>query len=231
MGAEHLLDRLPEKLRLNGLVRLASTPEAQAPTGGGPLQSEPARGELVRPGTIAARPSAGPLSGEALQPNAHPRLLDFVSPGLIELPLEQGDSMGTELGLRLASELQREPSRPWVAFVDPLGTLHAPGASAHGVLLERLLVVRPRQEALRRVLVRLVESEIFALVVIDLAGTPTEPVEEHLGSWVRVTRRLTVALRGGSQRVLLLTNRKAARPLPLAVSRRLEVSRVSTLLG
>lgn len=193
MGAQQLLDRLPEKLRQNGLVRLASVPEA-------------------------------------LQPSARPRLLDVVSPGLVELSLERGDSVGTELGLRLASELQREPSRPWVAFVDPLGTLHAPGVSARGVLLDRLLVLRPRQEALRRVLVRLVESEIFALVVVDLAGTPTEPIEEHLGGWVRVTRRLSVALRGQAQRVLLLTSRKAARPLPLAVSRRLEVTQVGPLL-
>lgn len=212
MGAQQVLSRLPEKLRQNGLVRLASTPEAR-----------------VRPGILAGHHEAILPVGE--RPAAlRPKLQSLVTTGLIELPLDRGDSVGTELGLRLASELQREPSHPWVAFVDPLATLHAPGVSARGVLLERLLVVRPQQGAVRRVLVRLVESEIFGLVIVDLAGTPTESIEEHLGSWVRVTRRLHVALRGQSQRVLLLTSRTAQRPLPLAVSQRLDAARVSAFL-
>lgn len=239
MGAQQLLDRLPEKLRQNGLVRLASPAEMPSIDGrplgeAAPTTSLPS---APRPGTLpllsgaeARLPHAERLHAEAQHPDAQrAELLGLVSPGLHELPLERGDSLGTELGLYLASELQRAPSRPWVAFVDPLGTLHAPGVSSRGVRLERLLVLRPRQEARRRVLVRLVESEIFSLVVADLAGTPTEPIEEHLGGWVRVTRRLLLALRGQSQRVLLLTNQEAKRPLPLAVSRRLDAARVSAL--
>src|SRR3954468_7553284 len=72
---------------------------------------------------------------------------------VIELAIHGGSALGTSLGLaacRAAQQaaVERGGSVPWCAFLDPSGTLYAPGVAAAGVELERLLVVRPSVEAL-----------------------------------------------------------------------------------
>jgi recombination protein RecA len=93
------------------------------------------------------------------------------------------------------------------------------------VALERLLVVRPGLEALSRVAIRLVESQAFAIVVVDLAAVPGAPLNVPLGSWPRIVRRLALALEGTEGIVLLVTDAGAERPLPLPVAQRIELAR------
>jgi recombination protein RecA len=116
---------------------------------------------------------------------------------------------------------------PWCAFIDPTGSLYAPGVHASGVDLQRLLVVRPDEDSIIRVTLRLVESKVFPLVIVDLKGLPGERFEPSLNAWVRVVRRLSQALEGTSHSVLLLTDKNAKRTLPLPVTERLLLSRRS----
>ncbi len=114
----------------------------------------------------------------------------------------------------------------WCAFVDPWATLHAPAVARAGVDLSRLLVVRPPLEAVARVAVRIARSRAFCIVVIDLAGVPGARAREgiRLDRWVNVVRRLALAVEKTDTTVLLSTDLRAPRPLPLPVSMRLELS-------
>lgn len=118
---------------------------------------------------------------------------------------------------------------PWCAFVDPFGSLYAPGVAQAGVNLERLLVVRPSLQALSRIVVRLVEARAFALVVVDTFSHVARPITKgttqvDLAKWVNVVRRLNTAVANTHSAVLLLTDKNAPRPLPLPVALRLELS-------
>lgn len=142
----------------------------------------------------------------------------------------QGTALGTTIALGACRAAQQnavihggEPT--WCAFVDPSGTLYAPGVQAAGVELERLLVVRPPASAISRVALRLAESQAFGVLVIDTLGLPGCSVDVALGSWSRIVRRLAVALEGTGNSVLLLTDATAHRPLPLPVATRIELSR------
>jgi hypothetical protein len=151
------------------------------------------------------------------------------SGGVIELSLGEG-APGTSLSLSLFRSLQarREQagqSVPWCAFVDPGGTLYAPGVAAAGVRLDRLLVVRPSLEALSRTAIRLSRSKVFELVVIDALGVPGASHEVAMRSWPRLVRRLALEIDGSSRSVVLLTSASAARPLPLPVAQRIEFAR------
>ncbi|MBN2197438.1 MAG: recombinase A [Polyangiaceae bacterium] len=160
-----------------------------------------------------------------------------------ELSLVGGAAFGTSLVLAACRSAQ-EQSRlrggelAWCAFVDPTSSLHAPAVTAAGVRLERLLVVRPPLEALSRVAVRLAESQVFAVVVIDLVGVPGATVMPPLkpsvafgramalGKWARVVRRLALATASTDTCVLLLTAEEAPRPVPLPVALRVELRRL-----
>jgi recombination protein RecA len=118
---------------------------------------------------------------------------------------------------------------PWCTFVDPFGSLYAPGVAQAGVNLERLLVVRPSLQALSRIVVRLVEARAFALVVVDTFSLVARPIAKgttqvDLAKWVNVVRRLNTAVANTHSAVLLLTDKNAPRPLPLPVALRLELS-------
>ena len=150
--------------------------------------------------------------------------------GVVELCVRGGAGLATSLALTACRAAQDEARRlggavPWCAFVDPSSTLFAPGVAEAGVALERLLVVRPTLEALSRVAVRLVESQAFAVTVIDTAGVPGAELDVSLGSWPRIVRRLSMSLEGSAGLVLLVTDAAAARPLPLPVAMRLELGR------
>jgi recombination protein RecA len=68
---------------------------------------------------------------------------------VIELAIHGGSALGTSLGLAACKAAQQAAverggaRNVWCAFLDPSGTLYAPGVAAAGVDLERLLVVRP----------------------------------------------------------------------------------------
>jgi len=150
--------------------------------------------------------------------------------GVVELSVKGGSGLATAVALSACRAAQEEARRfggavPWCAFVDPSATLYAPGVVQAGVALDRLLVVRPQLEALSRVALRLVESQAFAVTVIDTAGMPGAELNVALGTWPRVVRRLSMALEGSAGVVLLVTDAAAARPLPLPVAMRIELGR------
>ncbi|HEV8549640.1 MAG TPA: recombinase A [Polyangiaceae bacterium] len=187
---------------------------------------------------------AGAAEEEATGPNSDAlpfgfEALDQVLPdhgllrgGVVELALHAPGGLSTTLGLAAVRAFQRHgaPSfgaslTPWCAFVDPSATLYAPGVAASGVALERLLVVRPTLEALGRVAVKLAESNVFELVVIDTVGTLGQSLDYSLGRFGRIVRRLSMAVDGTRQSVLLLTDAREPRALPLPVAQRIEIAR------
>src|SRR5690606_36310370 len=95
---------------------------------------------------------------------------------VIELALAEG-APGTTLALSLCRTLQQVATRrgrelPWCAFVDPSGTLHAPGVVEVGVQLDHVLVVRPPLETLEPTACRLASSIAFDHVIADTVGVP-----------------------------------------------------------
>jgi recombination protein RecA len=147
-----------------------------------------------------------------------------------ELAIYGGSSLATTLCLAACRAARKEAAArggeaPWCAYVDPSGTLYAPGIDAAGVDRERLLVVRPGREALERTSIRLAESQAFSVLVIDTLGVPGAPMDVALGSWLRVVRRLALSAEGSGGCILLVTDGEAQRPLPLPVAMRMELSR------
>jgi len=150
--------------------------------------------------------------------------------GVVELAVAEPGALGTSIALRACLAMQQEArargaSTPWSAFVDPSGTLYAPGVAETGLDLERLVVLRPPLEALSRVALKVTESPAFAMVVIDTLGVPGATQSVQLGVWARIVRRLSMAVEGTERCVLLLTDGAERRPLPLPVAQRLELSR------
>ncbi len=201
----HVLDRLPAKLRKNGLI---------------------STGEQFFPAGLRARAGQAAHFGQLLLQGAWP------AGTVSELALSGGLSGGTALSLRACRHAQLEAQRgeeaqssSWCAFVDPSATLHAPGVRQQGIDLDRLLVLRPALEDIARVTLRLGLSHRISLLVVDLVGSPTAPLDLDLEPWVRVVRRLGSALAQSPGRVLLLTAKESPRPLPLPVGLRIEVAR------
>jgi recombination protein RecA len=170
--------------------------------------------------------------------------------GVVELATPRGLARGTSIALSACASAQAEArlrggdatEGAWCAWLDPSGTLYAPAVARAGVDLGRLLVVRPQPEALAKVAVRMALSRAFMVLVIDAAGVPgaarAAPArgrdagrlaspEEDLSRWVNVVRKLALAIEGGEGTILLLTDRQAARPMPLPVAMRIEVERVA----
>lgn len=152
---------------------------------------------------------------------------------VVELAVSGTAALGTSVALAAcraaqspragAQALATAAGQAWCAFIDPTGSLYAPAAARAGVNLGRLLVLRPNAEALSRTALRLVESQAFPLVVVDLAGVPGKPLDVPLAGWARVVRRLAIAVEQTESMVLLLTDAAAARPLPLPVAQRFEL--------
>jgi recombination protein RecA len=151
---------------------------------------------------------------------------------VVELMVAGATALATSIGLSACRSAQQAAAKlggdtPWCTFVDPSRSLYAPGVAELGVNLERLLVVRPSLEALSRTALRLVESQCFAVVVIDTVGMPGAELDVPLGNWPRIVRRLAMALEGSQSSVLLITDVGARRPLTLPVAQRIELHRAS----
>lgn len=168
-------------------------------------------------------------------PLHHPQLSQLLPDG--GFPLGQVSelcvahpSYATSLSLLACARAQQHAVRAlgqpaWCAFVDPFSSLYAPGAVQAGVDLQHLLVVRPSASDLVRISVRLVEARAFSLVVIDTHDVTRQLGNAlDLGKWVNAVRRLNLALMGSHSLVLLITDKNAARTMPLPVSLRLELS-------
>lgn len=168
-----------------------------------------------------------------------------------EICVDAGQGGATSFALwacRAAQEEARQRgSEAWCAFLDPSGSLFVPGVLEARVDPKHLLVVRPPLATakptqrgvldpwsrLHHLAVKLAEARVFEVLVIDMVGAvwsprphrtaPLAPVP--LTHWGKTVRRLSLAVRGTTSRVLLLTDRAAVRSLPLPVALRLELQR------
>jgi recombination protein RecA len=156
----------------------------------------------------------------------------FARGSVIELAVSGPSALATSIALHAVRSVQLAekgtPTGAWCAFVDPSSTLYAPGAAALGVDLERLLVVRPSLEALGRTSLKLAESPAFSLIVVDTLGTLGRSLDVSLAAWGRIVRRLSMAVDGTRRSVLLVTDAREQRSLPLPVAQRIELSQPSS---
>ncbi len=113
----------------------------------------------------------------------------------------------------------------WCAWVDATGTLFAPAVARAGVDLNKLLVVRPQADALARVAVRLAASRVFSVVVVDTAGVPGSATRQRLDRWGTAVRRLALSIEGSETSVILLTDARVRRTMPLPAALRIELER------
>ena len=158
---------------------------------------------------------------------------------VVEISAPNGLGHSTRLALGACASAQAR-EQAWCAWIDASHSLYAPGIRAAGVELERLLVVRPGAESLARAAVRVAQSGLFAVVVVERTGVPGAPV---LGErpvprspnavagrtrWDTVVRRLALAVEG-SETVVLLLSRPSAESLPVAMRLELGCPRRDTL--
>ncbi len=92
--------------------------------------------------------------------------------GVVELSAPRALGGSTSVALAAVRAGQGRSKSAWCAWLDPEGTLHAPGVVAAGVDLARMLVVRGPRAQLGRVAVKMVESGAFEVVVIDFDAVP-----------------------------------------------------------
>lgn len=88
--------------------------------------------------------------------------------GVVELRAPAGLGGASRLALAAVRAAQRRHAGAWCAWLDPEGSLYAPGVLQAGVVLQRLLVLRPPRPELGRVALKAVQSSAFEAVVIDM---------------------------------------------------------------
>ncbi len=211
----NILEKLPPELAL--ALRKRPLPSSEAPV-------DPS----VRT-ALEAPSSEGLPTGIALVDRELPDA-GLPKGAVVELAVQGTAALATSLALSVCRSAQRAVEGlggtvPWCAFIDPSRSLYAPGVARAGVRLDRLLVVRPPREALGRVAIRLVESQCFAVVVIDTVGIPGAELGVSLGAWPRVVRRMSMSLANTQGTALLITDSTARRPLTLPVAQRVELCR------
>ena len=186
---------------------------------------------LIQSGTIG---SLAAFEVESTQPAARPSgfdSLDELLPdrgypqGVVELCGAQRLGGATTLGLAAIAALHAADPQAHAAWIDPEGSLYAPGAAAAGVDLARLFVVRPPWERLTETAVKVATSSAFPLVVIDV-----DPHGEHVGRrplgsrGELFVRKMQLAAESAQGTVLLLTDAHAGRS-SLPVTLRLQLER------
>jgi recombination protein RecA len=176
---------------------------------------------------------------EAVLPDhGFPRgVVDLTSPGAL--------GGATSVALAAVKAGQSAGEHAWCAWIDPEGSLHAPGVVAAGVDLARLLVVRPHPTQLGRMAVKAVASGAFEVVVVDVdapdssrpipsgvrairAAPPPQVASRPNSSGRRLdllVRKLALAAEPSGATVLLLSDTERPRPVPWPVALRLELSR------
>lgn len=124
--------------------------------------------------------------------------------------------------------LQRDPEVS-CAWVDPEGTLHAPGLMQQGVELQRLLVVQPPRARLQAVAVRIARSGAVATLAVDFhpVGGKSAPPPLRGQQEDRWVRRLQLACEEGGAAALLVTDARVLQGSPLPVSLKLLLEHVA----
>jgi recombination protein RecA len=209
MSTAHDIAMLLEQLGSSRRVRLASSdPHPEGP----PVL------QLTWPGLESALPDGG-----------LPR-------GVVELACARALGGATSLALASVRSGQARARTAWCAWIDPEGTLHAPGVEAAGVDLKRMLVVRAPRTQLGRIALKVVSSGAFEVVVIDVDPVPgavRAPVDSKLEpakrskAWAPevLVRKLALAAEPSGSTVLLLTDSNRPRAAPWPVTLRLELAR------
>jgi len=136
--------------------------------------------------------------------------------GVVELAAPHALGGATSVALAAVRAGQARGKGAWCAWIDPEGTLHAPGVVAAGVELARMLVVRAPRAVTARAALKVVASGAFEVVAIDVDCVPRGDV---------LVRKLALAAEPGGTTVLLLTDSTRPRAAPWPVTLRLELSR------
>jgi hypothetical protein len=165
--------------------------------------------------------------------------------GVVELSAPRALGGSTSIALAAVRGGQARGKSAWCAWLDPEGTLHAPGVVAAGIELARMLVVRVSRAELSRVAVKVVGSSAFEVVVIDCDAIPgavmggesvpavgREPSARRgsgksMKGWAPevLVRKLALAAEASGATVLLLTDALRQRSVPWPVALRIELSR------
>jgi recombination protein RecA len=160
--------------------------------------------------------------------------------GVVELAAPRALGGSTSIALAAVRAGQARGSSAWCAWLDPEGTLHAPGVVAAGVDLDRMLVVRPPRAELARVAVKVVGAGAFEVVVVDFDAVPGASLGVDAGARVTkntkntkkrtwapevLVRKLALSAESSGATVLLLTDSSRSRSIPWPVALRLELSR------
>ena len=136
--------------------------------------------------------------------------------GVVELAAPRARGGATSVALAAVQAGQARGKGAWCAWVDPEGSLHAPGVVAAGVELARMLVVRAPRAGVARAALRVVASGAFEVVAVDVEGAARGEV---------LVRKLALAAEPSGTTVLLLTDSSRPRAAPWPVTLRLELSR------
>ncbi len=183
-------------------------------------------------------PTVAPGALELSWPGLNDLLPDGGLPrGVIELAAPRALGGSTSIALAAVRAGQAKAPGAWCAWLDPEGTLHAPGVVAAGVDLDRMLVVRPPRAELARVAVKVVGAGAFEVVVVDFDAIPGASLAVDAGpratknskkrTWAPevLVRKLALSAESSGATVLLLTDSARSRSVPWPVALRLELSR------
>lgn len=191
---------------------------------------------MVSPEFLAQRGALRSLAAfevESTQPSSRPcgfATLEELLPdrgypqGVVELCATQRLGGATTLALGAIAALHAADPEAYAAWVDPDGSLYAPGVLAAGVDLARLLVVRPPWERMTETAVKIASSSAFPLVVVDVDPQGAHVGRRPLGSRGELfVRKMQLAAETAQGTVFLLTDAHAGRSsLPVSIRLRLE---------
>ena len=163
------------------------------------------------------RPPGFPTLEELLPDGSYPT-------GVVELSAASRLGGATALALGAIAALHAADPEIHAAWIDPEGTLYAPGAAWAGVDLARLLVVRPSWERMTETAVKVASSGAFPLVVVDVDPQGAHVGRRPLGSRGELfVRKMQLAAESAQGTIMLLTDAHAGRSsLPVSLRLRLE---------
>ena len=174
----------------------------------------------------------GPLD-DALPDGGLPR-------GVIELSAPRALGGATSVAISAIRAAQAKDPRAWCGWLDPDGTLYAPGLARAGVDLTRLLVVRPPRADLGRIAVKVAAARALDVLVIDMDACGGQQQAQHPQPQQQqqdrrrtqkpvepevIVRKLALLAEEGGARILLITDRDRPRRATWPVALRLELAR------
>jgi hypothetical protein len=161
--------------------------------------------------------------------------------GIVEVRAPRALGGATSIALAAVRAAHERDERAWCAWIDPDGMLYAPGVAMAGVDLNRLAIVRAPRPAVLRIAVKVVRSQAFDVIIVDLDPAPgAAALEQDLSrrrprkrapSLEVFVRKLALLAAEGGATVLLVTDATIARPAPLPVALRLELARTENAIS